>query len=263
VPAAVDSYAFLDAPLPLAFAHRGGARDGIENTMSTFAAAVDLGYRYIETDVHSTADGKLVAFHDRTLHRVTGVTGRIEELTWERLRAVPVGTDERVPLLEDLLGTWPELRVNIDVKAELAVQPLISAIQRTGAIDRVCVGSFSDRRVAQVRKALGPGLCTALGPREAVRLWRASFYPARGRGATRGVPCAQLPYRLGPVHVTDRRLLRQAHGLGMQVHVWTIDEPAEIESLLDLGVDGIMTDETVALRNVLISRGEWHPRVAG
>lgn len=258
MPDAVDRYAFLDAPLPLAFAHRGGARRGIENTMSAFAAAVDLGYRYIETDVHATADGVLVAFHDRTLHRVTGVTGRIEDLTWDRLRTVPVGTDERVPLLEDLLGTWPDLRVNIDVKAQQAVQPLIATIRRTGAIDRVCVGSFSDRRVAQLRAALGLRLCTALAPREALRLRIASWTSGAGRGRTPGVACAQVPYRLGPLPVTDRRLVRQAHGLGMQVHVWTVDEPAEIERLLDMGVDGIMTDSPETLRAILIARGAWN-----
>jgi glycerophosphoryl diester phosphodiesterase len=231
--------------------------------MSAFAAAVDLGYRYIETDVHATADGVLVAFHDRTLHRVTGLRGRLEDLTWERLRGVPVGQDERVPLLEDLLGTWPDLRVNIDVKAEQAIRPLVAAIRRTGAIDRVCVGSFSDRRVAQVRAALGPRLCTALAPGEALRLRLASLTgsdgrTSRARGGTRGVPCAQLPYRLARVPVTDRRLVRQAHRLGMQVHVWTVDDPAEMERLLDLGVDGIMTDRPATLREVLVRRSAWH-----
>ncbi len=226
--------------------------------MSTFASAVDLGYRYIETDVHATSDGVLVAFHDRTLHRVTGVTGRIEDVTWGRLRGVPVGTDERVPLLEDLLGTWPDLRINVDVKAAPAVEPLIATIRRTNALDRVCVGSFSDRRVAQVRAALGPRLCTALAPREAMRLRVASWAGRPGRGGTPGAACAQLPHRLGPLHVTDRRLVRQAHRLAMQVHVWTIDEPAEIERLLDMGVDGIMTDSPETLKAVLIGRGAWH-----
>ncbi len=254
----MPAYAFLDAPLPLAFAHRGGAEHGVENTMSTFAAAVALGYRYIETDVHATSDGALVAFHDITLQRVTGVAGRIEELTWEQLSNVPVGADERVPLLADLLGTWPEIRVNIDVKADHAVQPLIEAIGNTKALDRICVGSFSDRRVRQVRAALGPRLCTALAPREAARLRLASWRGVTASGASPAAACAQLPHRFGPVRVTDSRLVRHAHTQGLQVHVWTIDEPAEMEHLLDMGVDGLMTDRPSVLRDLLIRRGAWH-----
>lgn len=253
----MPAYAFLDAPLPLAFAHRGGAEHGIENTMSTFAVAVDLGYRYIETDVHATSDGVLVAFHDRTLHRVTGIKGRIEDLTWNQLQDVKVGDDERVPLLVDVLGTWPDIRVNIDAKTNQAVRPLIDVIDRTNSLGRVCVGSFSDRRVAQVRAALGPRLCTSMAPRESLRLRLASLRKGRG-GGTPGVPCAQLPYNLGPVPVTDRRLVDKAHELGMQVHVWTVDDPTDMEHLLDIGVDGIMTDRPTVLRDLLIRRGSWH-----
>jgi len=251
------AFGFLDTPLPLAMAHRGGARQGVENTMAAFEAAVGMGYRYVETDVHTTADGVVVAFHDRMLHRVTGVTGAIADLTWRELSALPLTDGQRVPLLADLLGAWPDLRVNIDVKVDQAVRPLIEVIKGTGALDRVCVGAFADRRVAAVRHALGPQLCTALGPREALRLRLASYRAGAG-GGTPGVPCAQLPHRLGPLQITDRRLIERAHELGMQVHVWTIDEPAEMTWLLDAGVDGIMTDSPDVLREVLVGRGRWH-----
>jgi len=251
-------FAFLDAPLPLAMAHRGGAQEGVENTMPAFATAVALGYRYVETDVHATSDGQLVAFHDRSLRRLTGLTGRIEDLTWAQLSAVELPGGQRVPLLTDILGAWPRLRVNIDVKAEPAVEALAEVIRRAGALDRVCVSSFSDRRVATLRKAMGPRLCTALGPREALRLRLASYRAGAG-GGTPGVPCAQLPQRLGRLlPVTDRRLIRRAHTLGMAVHAWTVNQPADMHRLLDDGVDGIMTDCPQVLRQVLTARGQWH-----
>jgi glycerophosphoryl diester phosphodiesterase len=249
-------FPFLDHPLPLAFAHRGGAGGGLENTMAAFAGAVEMGYRYVETDVHATRDGQLVVFHDRTLDRVTDVVGRIGQLTWDEITGARVGNTETVPLLADVLHSWPEVRLNVDVKAEDAIGPLVEVIRRTGAIDRVCVGSFSDRRLAKVRAALGPRLCTSLGPREVLRLRTASVFGRGHTGATPGVPCAQVP-PYAVVRVVDRRFVERAHALGMQVHVWTIDDPAEMNRLLDLGVDGIMTDELAALREVYTARGLW------
>jgi glycerophosphoryl diester phosphodiesterase len=251
---AANGFAYLDSPVPLAFAHRGGAASGLENTMTAFSRAVDAGYRYIETDVHATADGVLVAFHDLTLGRVTDRVGRIAQLPWDEVRRARVGGQERIPLLADLLGQWPSLRVNIDVKADTAVGPLVEVLRRTNAIDRVCVGSFSDRRTARVRDALGPRLCTSLGPRGVLRLRRASRKGRDGAGATPGVPCAQVPARFG---VVNQRFVDHAHRLGMQVHVWTIDSPGQINRLLDLGVDGIMTDRIDTLREVYETRGLW------
>jgi glycerophosphoryl diester phosphodiesterase len=249
-------FAFLDGAVPLAFAHRGGAAGGLENTMTAFGRAVAAGYRYLETDVHATADGVLVAFHDQRLDRVTDRRGRIRELTWSKVQQARIGGDERVPLLEDLLGAWPQARFNIDVKADAAVEPLIAAIRRTGVIDRVCVCSFSDTRLAMVRAALGPRLCTSLGPREVLRLRSASWWGRGDTGGTPGVPCVQVPVRVG-LTVVDQRFVDYAHRLGMQVHVWTIDKPSEINRLLDLGVDGIMTDRIDTLREVYSARGLW------
>jgi len=245
---------FLDHPGPIPFAHRGGAGDWPENTMPAFEGAVALGYRYVETDVHVTADGVLVAFHDDRLDRVTDRTGLIRELPWAEVRRARVEGREPIPLLEDLLGTWPELRVNIDPKHDTAVDPLVDVIRRTGSIDRVCVGSFSDRRLGRISAMLGPRLCTSLGPKGVARLRAASFGLPAGRLPAR---CAQVPPGTGRVPLVDERFVRAAHHRGLQVHVWTIDDEAEMHRLLDLGVDGIMTDRPAVLRGVLEARGAW------
>ena len=249
----MSDFAFLDHPGPIPFAHRGGAGEWPEKTMPAFEGAVALGYRYVETDVHVTADGVLVAFHDESLDRVTDRSGLIRETTWSDVRRAKVDGREPIPLLEDLLGTWPDLRVNIDPKHDSAVDALVDVIRRTGAVDRVCIGAFSDRRIARVGAALGPQLCTSLGPRGIAKL-KAAGYLAPVRLPA---PCAQVPVRSGRVVVTDERFVRTAHRLGVQVHVWTIDDPDEMHRLLDMGVDGIMTDRPAVLRGVLEQRGQW------
>jgi glycerophosphoryl diester phosphodiesterase len=249
-----SAWPVLDHPGPLAFAHRGGAGDWPENTMPAFEHAVSIGYTYVETDVHVTADGVLVAFHDELLDRVTDRTGAISELPYREVAEARVDGTEPIPLLEDLLGTWPELRVNIDPKHDGSVDALVQVVQRTGSIDRVCIGSFSDRRLARLRAALGPRLCTALGPRGTARLRGASWRIPTGRLAA---GCAQVPRAMKGVTLVDLAFLTEAHERGLQVHVWTIDDPAEMHELLDLGVDGIMTDRPQVLRDVLEARGAW------
>ncbi|KJS54434.1 glycerophosphodiester phosphodiesterase [Streptomyces rubellomurinus] len=255
---------FLDHPGPLAFAHRGGDLGHPENSLAAFEAAVALGYRYLETDVHATRDGVLVAFHDTRLDRVTDRGGAVAELPWETVRQARIGGTEPVPLLEDLLGAFPAARFNIDVKAAPAVAPLVETIRRTNAWDRVCVGGFSDSRLAAVRAAAGPRLATSLGPREVARLRLRSLagplLPARGPsigGAPYAGVCAQVPERHKGVRVVDRAFVRAAHRLGLQVHVWTVDDATRIRTLLDLGVDGIMADRIDVLRDVLGERGCW------
>ncbi|MFJ8472663.1 glycerophosphodiester phosphodiesterase [Kitasatospora sp. NPDC094011] len=250
---------FLDHPGPLAFAHRGGELGHPENSTAAFEAAVALGYRYLETDVHATADGVLVAFHDSRLDRVTDRAGAVAELPWETVRRARIGGTEPVPLLEDLLGAFPAARFNVDVKAAPAVGPLVEAIRRTNAWDRVCVGGFSDSRIAAVRAAAGPRLATSLGPREVARLRLRSLagplLPEPGTPFA-GI-CAQVPERHRGIRVVDRAFVRAAHRLGLQVHVWTVDDPTRIRALLDLGVDGIMADRIDVLRDVLGERGCW------
>jgi glycerophosphoryl diester phosphodiesterase len=247
---------YLDAPLPLAFAHRGGAAAGDENTMAAFERAVGLGYRYVETDVHATGDGVPVVFHDARLDRLTGQTGRIGDLRWADLTTVRVGGAAVIPRLEDVLGAWPEVRFNVDVKVDAGVEPTVSAVRRVAASDRVLLASFSDARLARLRATAGPGAATSLGMRGVARL-RVAALTGMPLRLPPGVVAAQVPVKYARVRVLDGRFLRYAHRLGLQVHVWTIDDPAEMADLLDLGVDGIMTDHVDVLRDVYAHRGLW------
>lgn len=246
---------YLDHPAPIPFAHRGGAADGLENTAAAFRRAAAAGYRYFETDVHATADGKLVAFHDATLDRVTDAKGRIAELSWRQVSAARVAGTERLSLFEDLLEEFPDARWNVDIKAESALYPLVNLIARAGVWDRVCVGSFSEGRVARAHRIAGPRLATSYGVLGVLGLRLRSYaIPAALRV---GAVAAQVPETQAGVRVVDRRFVRTAHARGLQVHVWTVNEPERMEALLDLGVDGIMTDRIDILRTVLDRRGAW------
>lgn len=246
---------YLDHPGPIAFAHRGGAADGLENTLRQFRRAVEAGYRYIETDVHATRDGKLVAFHDTTLDRVTDGAGQIAGLPWEEVRHARVAGEEPVPLFEELLEALPEVRWNIDVKAEAALLPLLELVERTDTWDRICVGSFSEARVVRAQRLAGSRLATSYGIRGVLgvrlRSWGLPAVPRRSAVA------AQVPEAQSGIRVVDRRFVRTAHARGLQVHVWTVNDPGRMHRLLDLGVDGIMTDHIGTLRKVMEDRGVW------
>ncbi len=250
-------FAFLDGPTPLAMAHRGGAIEHLENTLPAFEGSVALGYRYLETDVRATADGVLIAFHDPVLDRVTDSSGRVDQLPWSQVEKALIGGREPILRLEDLLGAWAEVRFNLDIKAAGVLAPLVRTVRRVGVAERICLASFSDARIAAARRAFGPSVCTALGPRGVAAL-RLSSYSPRAAGLVRmNAGCAQVPLQLGGRALVDERFVAAAHARGLQVHVWTVDDADEAAELLDLGVDGIMTDRPAALRAVLQDRDQW------
>jgi glycerophosphoryl diester phosphodiesterase len=261
-------FRYLDGDPPLAFAHRGGATHpaniDLENSRLAFQTAVDLGYRYLETDVHVTRDGVLMAFHDDTLDRCTTGSGKIHELSYAQVREALIAGREPIPSLAELLVAWPEQHWNIDIKSERAIGPLIEVLREADAFHRVCVASFSEARVRRARALLGREVATAMGPIGVAVL---RFVPGRWlrrRLLPAGVACAQVPHRFRGLPLVTERFLQRAHELGCQVHVWTIDDEATMVDLLELGVDGIITDRIDILRDVLIARGEWHapPRQA-
>ena len=221
--------------------------------MAAFAAAVALGYRYVETDVHATADGVLLAFHDHTLDRVTDMTGEIGGLPYSTVQTARIES-EPIPLLEDVLGSWPDLRIHIDAKHLAAAKPLVAAVDRAAAHNRVCIGSFSDRTVFALRRLSGGRVCTWMGRAEILSLRLASLGLPVPRSAA---ACTQAPVRQGRLPIVDRRFLDAAHRRGVGVHVWTINERDEMERLLDLGVDAILSDRPTLLKEVMADRGLW------
>lgn len=252
---------YFDTRLPVGLAHRGGAKlaanQHVENTLTAFRAAVDLGYRYLETDVHATTDGALLAFHDSRLDRVTDATGVIAELPYAAVRDARVGGSEEIPLLGHLLEELPEARFNIDVKSAGAIGPLVRTIREHAAIDRVCVGSFSPRRLWTVRRALGPSLATAAGQ---VGVAAMRFSPAFvSRWLSTPSPVLQIPtehvVRGRRIELVTPALVTAVHGLGKHLHVWTVDDEDEMHRLLDLGVDGLVSDRIDTLAEVLAQRG--------
>lgn len=245
---------YLTVARPLAFAHRGGASIHPENTARAFEHAVSLGYTHLETDVHVTADGVAVAFHDHSLDRLTDRTGEIGEKKWAEVSMARLAGGHPICRLDELLASFPETYFNLDPKHDSAVNPLVDVLERAGAAQRVCVSSFSARRTRRVKRKVGDLLCTGAGPAEVAgalaRGWR---LPTFGQRAD----VLQVPVEYGRIKVVTKSFIETAHRGGQHVHVWTIDKPDEMERLLDLGVDGIMTDEPEVLRDVYRKRGHW------
>ena len=244
---------------PLALAHRGFSREGLENSMAAFKAAVELGTVHLETDVHTTADGVLLVFHDPSLDRVTDSTGKISELPAAEVAKARIGGVEPVPTFDQLVSALPHARLNLDVKDWNSVPSLASAIERHGIHERVLVTSFSDRRRRAVLAKLSRPVASSAGSSlTALFVLLGPVLPASWtRKLLSGVDVFQVPVRYGRLPVVTAGFVRRAHRLGRQVHVWTINDSAEMERLLDLGVDGIVSDRLDFLKEVLIRRGQW------
>ena len=252
----------LDGPTSvLAFAHRGGAYhpeiEGLENTLAAFRHAVGLGYHYLETDVHVTRDGVLLAFHDSVLDRVTDRRGEIAALSLREVREALVGGREAVPTLAELFDPFPDARFNIDLKSEGAVPALADFIAARDAWDRVLVGSFSRRRTTRFRTLTGGRVPTSATPGQIALFRLLPSARLAGLLAGGGGEALQIPQRRGRLTVATDGLVRRAHAAGRHVHVWTVDVADDMRTLLDRGVDGLFTDRTDILKAVLVEQGQW------
>ena len=243
---------------PAAFSHRGFSAAGAENSLAAFAAAAELGFGYLEIDVRTSRDGVVMVFHDEVLDRVTDATGPLAALTRRELAGVRLSGGEPIPTLEEVLLRWPTMRLNIDVKDDASVVPFAELINRTRSHERVLVASFSDRRRLRVLRLLEGRTASSAGMavNGLIRLGLLPGLTGVLRRAAR-FDAVQVPLTYRGIPVLTRGFLRRCARAGLQVHVWTINDRALMEELLDRGVDGLVSDRADLLADVLERRGSW------
>jgi glycerophosphoryl diester phosphodiesterase len=246
--------AFLDHAPPLAIAHRGGALEAEENTLSAFEHARALGYAHVELDVHASRDGEVIVHHDPTFERMCGETRAVAQMNWSQISRLRTRKGAAIPRLDAVLEAFPELCVTIEMKSDAVAEPLAAVIRRTGALRRVCVAAFRSQRTLRVRRLLGDELVWSPAYAGVIALKLRGWHLPAPLGGFRLV---QVPPRRRGLPVVTPGFVRAAHRAGIRVQVWTVDDAAEMERFLDMGVDGIMTDRPSLLKDLLVRRGQW------
>lgn len=246
---------YFNSELPRRFAHRGLSehRDDIdENSLAAFEAALIAGATHIESDTHSTSDGHAVLFHDDSLDRVAGVAKGISELSLSDLKEIRLRNGSEIPTLHEVLGAFPELYLNLDIKSERAIEPTIRAIEQHQAHDRVLVSSFSERRRQQALALLTKPVATSASMTVVMKAWLSHQF-AFGLGferITRDIDAFQIPVGKGIVRLATKGFIQRAKRSNTEVHFWTINSPEQMTRLLELGADGIVTDRVDLLTNL-------------
>lgn len=261
----MTDHPFLRAEHPIRLAHRGSRILWPENTWHAFDGAVDeLGYRYVETDVQVTKDGVVIVFHDDTLERTTNGVGKVRDWEWADLAHLDAayhfsadgdtfplrGTGVRISRLDDTFDRYPDTHFNIDLKASGSEWPTAEVVFAMNRQDQVLIGSFNDRRIARFRRITRNRVATSAGPQAAMTMYAASRI---GRSVRRPIQAYQLPATITGASV-DAKLVESIHAAGCHLHVWTVNETDDMRRLLDLGVDGIVTDRPDLLNYVLEER---------
>ena len=235
-------------------AHRGASLLASENSFESFRKAFDLGYRVIETDIHSSKDGTAYIFHDITLERLTGENLKISDLKDVDIDSLKINNSSIIPRLSNVFEEFPEGLFNLDAKTWKSTTPIVDTIQNMGCRSRVCIASFNDRRVNAIIKELGLETCHSMGTSNVIK-----FY----LGAQLGIEqhftsqCIQLPIKMFGISLTTRKVLSYARKLGIKIHFWTINNPVIMQKLLELNVDGIMTDDCVLLKEIMKEQNKW------
>ena len=238
---------YLDVPGVAISAHRGGSIEAPENTIESFEYSIELGSSYIETDVQLSSNGIPYIFHDNDLKRLFGKNIIFNSLHSDEIDELILFDKYKIPTLESTLQKFPDTLFQIDVKTDEVVLPTMEVIKKTNSTDKVCIASFSSKRLQQVHK-LYPEICLSMGPFEVMKLLLASFGLYR-----RKVPgnCLQIPIYQYGIKLVTKRFINYIHSIGLKIHVWTINDEDTMQKLIDLGVDGIITDRPKTLKYLL------------
>ncbi|MBI3016224.1 MAG: glycerophosphodiester phosphodiesterase [Candidatus Tectomicrobia bacterium] len=263
---------FFSGPKPRIFGHRGAMGEYSENTLLSFERALDSGATCLETDIHASRDGRLVLLHDETLERTTNGCGPLKQCTLAELKSLDAGygfspdggkshpfrgAGLRIPTLEEFFSRFPGVKVTLEIKqAEPPIeQPLLDLVARMGRLKDVLIASEVDVIMKRVRR-LGLDVATSFSAVEVAVFVEEMKEPASAPPPAPG-QALQVPPTWGGVPLVTESFVSAAHGRAVEVHVWTVNEVAEMKRLLDLGVDGIMTDFPGRLKALL---GSLSPR---
>ena len=228
-------------------AHRGGAEESLENTIKSFEYSISLGCKYIETDVQVSSDGIPYIFHDDDLKRICGIAKKFNSLSSQDIDKINIFDGHKIPRLNDVLELFPDTKFQIDFKTDEVVQPALDVISNSKALERVCIASFNSKRLKGVRKNY-PNLCISMGPKEVYKTLAASFNLYK-----KHIPgdCLQIPMSYYGIRVVTKRFVNFLKSRGLKVMVWTINDVKTFKFLIDLNVDGIITDKPKLLFETL------------
>ena len=232
---------FLDSEFQ-GFVHRGDTSIFLENTIEAFQSAVSLGYQYLETDLRETSDGKIITFHDPNLKRITGANITISETKFSDIRMRRLPSRETIPTIDELLEEFPDSFINMDLKVNQIEEKVLKKINSHNALERVCLGSFNSKVIKKIN-SLEPKILTSMGISQVIMY---KFFQKKNISKL-----IQIPTRWNGIKVITKKFIDRLHNDGLKVHVWTINKETEMQSLIDLGVDGIMTDNASGLIKVM------------
>jgi glycerophosphoryl diester phosphodiesterase len=264
-PAAPD-YPFFAQGGFLVIAHQGGEQLRPSNTLPAFAHAVELGVDVLEMDIHASQDGILVVMHDDTVDRTTDGNGRLQDLSLTQIQQLDAGyywTDDAgqtypyrgqgitVPTLEEIFLAFPQMPLNIEIKQrQPSIVPAVCALlDQYGRRHNVLIASFHPETMLEFRETC-PGVATSMTEPEIRRFFTLNTIFLAGLFGPPG-EAFQVPEYAGGLHVVTGRFVRGAAGRNVAVHVWTINDPADMQRFIDLGVDGLITDRPDLLLELL------------